>query len=181
MLAAVDLREYPGAVPGALIALVLALAVARWENDDGRIDGRVAALLLLSAGLVLSVTLTPSGEALAGDAAQRLVTCDVNRFTPLAPPALFRLTDESLNVFLFIPLGVALAFLPAPRWSLLCGLAAILLPIAIETIQAVVPALGRVCQSGDVVDNWTGLALGLAIGATAHALWKRIAMRSKAN
>ena len=61
------------------------------------------------------------------------------------------------------------------------GLAAILLPIVIETIQAVVPALGRVCQSGDVVDNWTGLALGLAIGATAHALWRRIATRSKAN
>ncbi len=181
MLAAVDLREYPGAVPGALIAVVLALAVARWQNDDRRVQSGVAALLLLAAGLVLSVTLTPSGEALAGAATHRLVTCDVSRFTPLTPAALSRLTDESLNVYLFIPLGIAVAFLPASRWRLLCGLAAILLPIVIETIQAVIPALGRVCQSGDVVDNWTGLALGLAMGASAHALWRTIATRSKAN
>jgi len=104
-----------------------------------------------------------------------MVSCDVSRLAPLPPAALGRLTDESLNVYLFIPLGIALAFFPASRWGLLFGSVALALPIAIEMLQAAVPSLGRVCQSGDVIDNWSGLALGLAVGLIARAVRRAVA------
>ena len=152
------------------MALVVALLVARSDDDHRGVHRRLAAASLFAAGLVIAVTLTPGGEAIAGGAPQHMVTCDVSRLAPLPPAALGRLTDESLNVYLFIPLGIALAFVPASRWSLLFGSVALALPIAIEMLQAAVPSLGRVCQSGDVIDNWSGLALGLAVGLIARAV-----------
>ena len=43
-------------------------------------------------------------------------------------------------------------------------LAAIALPFAIEAVQFAVTPLGRACQSADVVDNLTGLLVGLVAG-----------------
>lgn len=43
--------------------------------------------------------------------------------------------------------------------------AAVALPFVIEATQLLVPSLGRACESADVVDNLTGLVLGLAAGA----------------
>jgi hypothetical protein len=48
--------------------------------------------------------------------------------------------------------------------------AAIALPFAIETTQMVVPVIERGCQSADVFDNLTGLAVGLAIGTIGRWL-----------
>ena len=42
---------------------------------------------------------------------------------------------------------------------------ALLLPFAIEITQLLVHVLGRGCQSTDLIDNLTGLVLGLAAGA----------------
>ena len=47
------------------------------------------------------------------------------------------------------------------------AIAALLLPVAIETTQAVVVAMGRACQSGDVLDNAFGALIGLALGLVA--------------
>jgi VanZ family protein len=72
-----------------------------------------------------------------------------------------------LNVFLFIPLGIGLAFsgLPAKR-ALLCICA---LSLLIETAQFfVIP--GRYSNIGDVITNSLGGVLGFAIGRYARAL-----------
>jgi len=47
---------------------------------------------------------------------------------------------------------------------------AIALSFAIETTQLLVLWLDRACQSADVVDNLTGLAIGLAGGIVARRL-----------
>ena len=71
----------------------------------------------------------------------------------------------SLNVILFVPLGLAIGLLgrsPVTAWLLVGALAS---PVVIETIQSLAPMLGRGCQSRDVVDNLLGLGIGLVLGA----------------
>ncbi|MCW2546248.1 MAG: hypothetical protein JWN96_708, partial [Mycobacterium sp.] len=80
------------------------------------------------------------------------------------------LGDTSLNVILFVPLGLAIGLLgrsPATARMLVAVLA---LPLAIEAIQSLLPMLGRGCQSGDVVDNLLGLGIGLALGMLPSAV-----------
>ncbi len=55
-----------------------------------------------------------------------------------------------------------------PRLALI--LFAVIVPVAIETIQLLAPVLDRGCQSADVVDNLTGLLIGLVIGMGLRVL-----------
>ena len=66
---------------------------------------------------------------------------------------------------MFIPLGFAIAMVPRSRRKAAVLAAAVALPFVIEATQLVVTPLGRACQSADVVDNLTGLVLGLVAGA----------------
>jgi len=51
--------------------------------------------------------------------------------------------------------------------------AAIILPFVIEGFQLVASPLGRACQSGDVIDNLTGLVLGLGAGWAIEWIGRR--------
>jgi glycopeptide antibiotics resistance protein len=83
----------------------------------------------------------------------------------LAPLSeLLRFNDASLNVLLFMPLGVSIGLMPRSRLKVIVFVAAIALPFAIETTQMLLPLLDRSCESADVIDNLTGLVLGLAGG-----------------
>ena len=83
---------------------------------------------------------------------------------------LLRLDEASLNVLLFVPLGVSIALLPRSRLKAAIVVVAIALPFAIEAAQLVVLWLDRACESADVVDNLTGLAIGLGGGIVARRL-----------
>jgi glycopeptide antibiotics resistance protein len=73
---------------------------------------------------------------------------------------LFNFDETSLNVLLFVPLGVTVGLASSPRRLLaLLGLA-LALPVAIEAIQLVATPLDRACQSGDVIDNVSGFLVG---------------------
>jgi glycopeptide antibiotics resistance protein len=80
----------------------------------------------------------------------------------------------SLNVILFVPLGIFLALLPRSRATVFAVIGAALLPVAIESIQFVATPLGRACQGADVIDNMLGLALGLAAGWTGAWISRRL-------
>jgi VanZ like family len=173
----VHLGGYPPILPGLIIAALLSVlltpAVARrlgagWPR---------AWLLLLSVGVILAVTLTPSREALDHGLAGT-VGCDLSRFGP-APFAVYaRRDDPILNVALFLPLGLTIGLLPRSRSRLVMLIAGLLLPIAIEGTQAVVVVLDRACQGGDVFDNLAGLMLGLAAGLAMRALWGLVRRRT---
>jgi glycopeptide antibiotics resistance protein len=92
---------------------------------------------------------------------------------------LIRVDDRSLNVLLFIPLGVSLGLLPRSRRTAVLVLAAVLFPFVIETTQLLVPALSRGCESVDVIDNLTGLAIGLAGGAILGLLLPDVRRRER--
>jgi glycopeptide antibiotics resistance protein len=148
--------------PGLVVSAVVALAVCgRVANLLGT-RPFVGWLLVFSLGTIVAATLTPIHEVEHG--VNGVGTCDLSRFG-LAPLADLRsLNDTSLNVLLFIPLGVAIGFLPDGRRKVLLAAGAVALPFVIEGTQLLATSLHRGCQSADVSDNLTGLALGLIVG-----------------
>jgi VanZ family protein len=182
-VAGIDLREYPGLVPGLVVTVLLALILRRRLGEVLEVHPIVAAAIVFASGLVISVTLTPGAEAIdpwRPPVEATTIGCDVDRVTPLPPAAFATITEASLNVYLLVPLGLVLAIVPRSRWRVGCIAAAFALPPLIETVQLVVPALGRACQSADVVDNWTGLILGVAVATVVRVTrGSRFARRSE--
>ena len=173
-LHALALIPIPGAVlpllvPGAVAAVVLSLAagdrLGRWLD----VRRATATALLLSFGLILAGTLTPQWEAIA-NGARGTGTCDLSRLGPPSLEDLAKFYDAGLNILIFIPLGATIALAPRSRRKALLLACAIALPVAIETIQMLVPALDRTCESADVVDNLIGLGGGLAAGTIVGRL-----------
>ena len=124
-----------------------------------------AGALIFSIGIILAATLTPLRGAIEAGTAGTGV-CDFRRLS-LAPIAeAMSLNDTSLNILLFVPLGLVLGRLPRTARTAGIVIASIALPFAIEAVQLEAAALARGCQSADVVDNLTGLVIGTVIGMT---------------
>jgi len=157
----------PWFLPGVAISAAFALAAG---GRVGRALGArraVAMALIVSLGIVLSATLTPLRGVL-DVAGVGTGSCDLSRIGPAPLRELLELNDTSLNVLLFVPLGVSIALIPRSRRKLGVVAAAITLPFAVEATQALVALVGRGCESADVVDNLTGLAIGLGVGIVAR-------------
>lgn len=161
------LRTLPGVLPwflpGLAITTVIALAVAGRVARRLRTESWIAFLLVMSLGAVLAATIPPVAGGFSGRASAP-GRCDFGRIG-LAPLSDYlHLGDTSLNVILFVPLGLAIGLLGRSPATARLLVAVLALPPAIETIQSLVPMLGRGCESGDVVDNLLGLGIGLALG-----------------
>jgi hypothetical protein len=126
----------------------------------------VVFLLLLSLGGIVALTLSPRDDAFSP---YLFAECFVRIVRPIGFERVLNLGERGLNVVLFIPFGACLAALPGSRTKLGLIAAALALPFVIEGIQYVVPALDRSCSSVDVIDNLTGLALGLVAGSAIGA------------
>jgi len=166
----IDFREYAGLGPGILIAVVVSIVAARRFGRWLATSPVLAGYVLFTFGLILAVTITPSREALSEGIVATGAFCDLSRLGPISLHDLFAFREPSLNVFLCVPLGVGLGLLPRSRRTLVVLGVALLTPIAVEALQGATPALGRVCESADVIDNVTGLAVGLVIGVLAGAI-----------
>jgi VanZ like family len=161
-----EFTAIPGFLPGVVISLIVALVVSRPVAAALGTDRWVAWLMVAGLGTILSATLTPSLDAIHRGAIGA-GTCDLERFGLASLRDLLRPTDAGLNVVLFIPLGLSIGFLRRSRQKAAILLAAILLPFAIELVQLAVPMLDRACQSADVIDNLSGLGVGLVVGTIA--------------
>jgi hypothetical protein len=165
----------PWLLPGIAIALVVSIAasgqIARWLSVP-----RVASwVLIMSTGMILAVTVTPQRPEYASESLW-VRSCDFSR---IGPPAIAQVTgpsDELGNILMFIPLGFAIALAPWSSRKAVVLIGACALPFLIESTQFVVSPLRRACQSADVVDNLTGLLVGLAAG-TVVAWLARIVVR----
>lgn len=123
--------------------------------------------MVFSLGIILFATLTPLRSALeTGDAGTGI--CDFSRlgFAPIGQ--LNEFNDTSLNILLFVPLGLTLGLLPVSARMAVVLMASIALPFVIELLQLALPQLARGCQSADVVDNLTGLSIGVFLGVAAR-------------
>jgi hypothetical protein len=165
------LGGYPPILPGVFLALVASILLARPVASRLAIGNVHGWLLLFSLGVILAVTLTPSREAVELGT-QGTIGCDLSRIGPGPWSIYARRDDPLLNVLMFVPLGVAIGLLPPSRARRWLFVGAFLLPVAIETTQALVVALDRACQGGDVFDNLAGLVIGLALGLGGGLLWR---------
>jgi hypothetical protein len=158
--------------PGVLVSLVAGTLLAVPVGRTIRIRPVLAGVLLVSFGIIAAATLTPLRDALELGAVGT-GTCDFSR-SGLAPLAELRYrNDTSLNIVLFVPFGLGISLVPQPRLRGTLLLTAIALPFVIEAIQLAAPVLARGCQSADVIDNLTGLAIGFALGSIAR-LFRRL-------
>jgi hypothetical protein len=156
----------PWFLPGFGISVAFAVAAGGWVGGMLSVRRAVAAALIVSLGLIAASTLTPQWEALAFGA-RGSGTCDFSRMG-LASIADLRGPSDALgNILMFIPLGVTISLVPRSRRKAAIVVAAIALPFAIETTQLLLPVLDRACESADVIDNLTGLVLGLGGGSVA--------------
>jgi glycopeptide antibiotics resistance protein len=172
------LNVLPWLIPGLIISSILGLVVGKRVGQALRASSAVGWGLVLGFGLIVSATLTPLRGGLELDATG-LGSCDLSRFGIAPLQLLLRFSDQSLNVLLFIPLGIAIGLVPGSRRKRILAGLAVLLPIAIESAQSLLPILGRGCQSGDVFDNLTGLLLGWLIGTGARLSYGGVAPRGE--
>jgi hypothetical protein len=160
-----DVARLLGGIPWALpAALVAVVAAAAFAVPVARRTGETPAaawLLLASFGVIVGMTLTPSPDY----PFQR--TCDLALVGPTFRD-LLTLNDRSLNVALFIPLGIAVVAIHT-RHRLACLLLAASVAPLVELTQLVLTPLRRTCQAIDVLDNELGLVLG--VGGAGLALW----------
>ena len=155
--------------PGVIIALIVSYVLRGVVARRLRVPDRTAWLLLVSAGVILVTTLTPTREALRYGVVGT-GSCDLSRIGLAPLGSYISLNDTSLNVVLFGPLGVAIGLLARSPYRFPILLGATILPFAIEATQLVLTPLGRGCESADVFDNLLGLFLGLAVGVTITLL-----------
>lgn len=158
----------PWFLPGTALFVGLGLVVARPFSRLLRASPMVAWLLVVSLGIIVSATLTPlrghfNFGAVGG-------TCDFSRIGLAPLEDLGDINDTTLNIVMFVPLGIGLGLLARSRRTAGLIAAAIILPFVIEGTQLLIPALERGCESADVFDNLTGLAIGLALGTMASLL-----------
>lgn len=124
--------------------LVVAPLLGAWLVEKPRLT---RALLVAAALVVAALTLYPDGDPSPGR------TCAVD-LPYLAPTAV----ESTANILLFVPI----AFLLGIAWRR--PVAAVLLTAAtsaaIETVQALVLAIGRACDTSDLITNSLGAILG---------------------
>jgi hypothetical protein len=147
--------------PAALLVLVLAAALAAPAGRALGTSAWSALLLLASLGVILAATVTPSTAAFVP--VDRPDGCVLGQFDVPALATLLYPNETSLNVAMFVPLGIACGLLR--RWSTVAVISVLAagLPFGIEMAQYAIARLGRVCSTADVANNLTGLAVGLLV------------------
>ena len=158
----------PWFLPGVVISIVVSIAASDAVGRALGVRRAVAWVMVLSLGIIMAATLTPQWEALAFGA-RGSSSCDLSRLGLAPLGELLSASDSGGNILMFIPLGATIGLVPRSRRKAAIVIAAIALPFGIETIQ-LLPVLDRACESADVIDNLTGLAIGLAGGVVAGRL-----------
>lgn len=159
-------ESVPWFLPGVLVSIAVGLGANARVAAALAVSRTTAGAGIVSLGIVVSATLSPLRSAIESGALGS-GSCDLSRvglasLVELMAPGS---NDTLLNVVLFVPLGLVIGLAPRSGHKRAFILAGVVLPFAIETAQLLVRSLARSCESADVFDNLTGLALGLASGA----------------
>jgi hypothetical protein len=152
----------PNLTPYAPLVMVLAAITGLivWIVGKRRGGATVPALLVVTWGVVVATTLTPSPY----QAFDPRVTCNFALNLGLVP------TERLANVLLFVPLGLV-SWFALPRW--LWVALAVVTPFVIEASQGQIVAMNRACDVMDVAANVLGVALGVGLALVSSLLWKR--------
>ena len=152
----------PWLVPASLVAFLASVLASSGLGRRLSVRRTTALFLLFGLGFILASTLSPLDRE--GVTPTGIRACDLSRTWPASFADLLYGEDVVVNVLLFVPLGLSIGIAPSSLGKAAAAFGAIALPFAIEATQLLVVPLGRACQGADVVDNLTGLAVGLAAG-----------------
>lgn len=148
----------PAVIGGAAAGLLSMFLFPRRRSHSDRVG---FALLVWCLTVALVVTLSPVRNDYFGVPSSG---CNWSVWRPLAREYWFSAGSRPPNVWLLFPAGLGIMLLDG-FWRRFFGIAFLVaLPPGIETLQDEFPELKRSCSSQDVIDNWTGLAIGLLIG-----------------
>ncbi|WP_092602611.1 VanZ family protein [Actinopolyspora xinjiangensis] len=144
------------------ISLVFSFFLARYSV------GFKVPLYVSSAALafVFAVTLSPSGVNSGS------VICAIHFPSNTGLADLPSITEQSANSLMLAPFGF-FAALSFRKWWI-SPLALPLIPAIIETMQMLIPAIGRSCTIQDGFDNLTGGILGATFGLLFRFLFSII-------
>jgi glycopeptide antibiotics resistance protein len=151
----------PWAISGCAVVLIITIIIHRWVGYKLQISQLIAFALLLSIGIILSITMTPY-QGLLDFSASSVCSTSVHALVRLS--TLKYSNGRSLNVLLFLPLGFCCLLARRRSVAVALFVGAFFFPFAIEGMQYLLPMLGRRCDVTDVIDNLSGLFLGGAIG-----------------
>jgi VanZ family protein len=150
---AVVIVSVMGAVVGAAVAI-------RRRARSGPLVAVAWGMLVWTVLIVGAVTLAPS------DSEGRAAGCGLLWSRLLVG----WLSDDArlLNSLMYVPIGLLVAILVRSGKAVLV-FGALVTPVLIEGLQSL-EVVGRSCDAADVVDNWTGLAIGALLGALARVV-----------
>lgn len=159
-----------GAMLAGLLAFVVVLTMVSKSTSRGEPMGR-ALVDWLSLGwfFVTAVILLTPRNTLSTDGkctlqAHRILVMDYD-------------TQRLLNILMFVPIGLLFLFLARTAWQRVAlGLALFAMPPLFEALQST-SLIGRTCEGVDVVDNWTGVIVGILLAVVIRAvvrLWRMV-------
>lgn len=161
------LLDHSALVPVTLLLIAFVCVGVGYLVLRRRYGQRVRwALLALSVLPVLALTLVPSGSR------PDQVMCTVQ----FSVPTLTRVELLS-NVALFFPLAFFATLATRRPLSMLAGCSG--LSAAIEALQALVPAIGRACDTNDWMMNTIGTVVGVLLALGTVALANRVTSRRR--
>ncbi|MER7558729.1 hypothetical protein ABTZ46_17415 [Nocardioides sp. NPDC126508] len=157
-------RSLPLALPTIIGAGVLAVLGAPWWARWLQVPRATAVLFVAVCGAYLGVTATPNRSGLWGAAgASRGLNLEV-QLPPLGN--LLMISSDSLNVLAGASLGAVSVLMWCAGRREVAVATAVALPLLVELVQMLFPAMGRIgFLLSDVVVNWIGAGLGAGIGA----------------
>lgn len=154
-------RALPYAGPAMLLGLLLAVVSLRLGGRRSRRDLAATAVLVWWAVVTAVTATTPVGGRWRTGAP--VGRCVLDLWQPLSPLRWWETSSDALNVWFFVPAGLAAVLLDRGRRRWAIGLV-LATPLLCEAAQLLIPAAGRVCIAEDVANNWVGAALGMATG-----------------
>lgn len=166
-------RSLPLVIPGTVVAAFVLAVLAPYASRRFRVGKTTFWLFGTAVAGFLALTLTPTSSVLDGyKAGQTYISLHVTLPTV---NQLTSINEVSLNVVAGIAIGVTAFLFSRSSGKNGAIYLAVSLPVVAEIVQWVISQLGR---SGflltDVVQNWLGIAAGVAAGAAIVALYPRV-------
>ncbi|WP_217132936.1 VanZ family protein [Leucobacter chinensis] len=154
---ATHLVEYPWVTPTVVLCFaIVSVFVGPWLLVR---KGLTRVLLGIAFFAVVALVFTPTGREMS-------MVCEVEWMLPLP-----KYVEPFANLAMFVPLAYFAAL--ASGRPIVTAIVASAGSALIETVQALVSALGRSCSTGDWLSNTLGAVLGAALGWAALAIARR--------
>lgn len=166
------LNAFPFAPPAFLLGTVVVFFVSRPLAQ--RVEERRIVLVCWMASLVfiLALTLTPSSYALSMEPGVLMTRNWVWDLPDMS--AFFSVNWQSMNLLMFMPIGVASALFARRKNIAVFATVAYATSVIVELIQYLVLPLARPqFNSATVVIGWIGITLGIAAGLLVRTILKR--------